>query len=87
MSLSDDDHRRIHPGIRPNYTGEYGGLAAVYRKQGLSEKQIAKRIISNATRAIEGEKVLDECNKKGILSRLLSFFSKTSYSIRVILQP
>lgn len=38
-------------------------MGEAYRKMGLSEEEIANRILCKTTRIIEGKKELDECDK------------------------
>ena len=45
-----------------HYTGVWKDMATIYRKQGLSEEEIAERVICKTTKLVEGRKGLDECD-------------------------
>jgi hypothetical protein len=47
-----------------HYTGVWKEMAVIYRKQGLSEEEIADRVLCKTTKLVEGRKGLDECDKK-----------------------
>jgi len=47
-----------------DYDGVWKEMAVIYCQQGLSEEEIAERIICKTTKVIEGEIGLDECDKK-----------------------
>lgn len=45
------------------YDGIWEDMATAYRKMGLSEEEIAKKILCKTTKVIEGKKGLGECDK------------------------
>ena len=47
-----------------HYTGACESMAVIYRKQGLSEEEIAERVICKTAKVIEGRIWIDECDKK-----------------------
>lgn len=51
-------------GYNKGVTGPLGNMLVVYRSQGLSEKEIALRLLCKTTKIIEGKKGLGECDKK-----------------------
>ena len=46
-----------------HYTGVWAEMATIYRKMGLSEEEIAERILCKTTKVIERNKGLGECDK------------------------
>ena len=44
-------------------TGVWKDMETIYRKMGLSEEEIAKRILCKTTKVTEGKKGLGECDK------------------------
>ena len=44
--------------------GVWKEMREIYRKMGLSEEEIANRIICKTTKSIERENGLNECDKK-----------------------
>ncbi len=46
-----------------HYTGAWEEMATIYRKQELSEEEIAERALYKPTKVIEKEKGLGECDK------------------------
>lgn len=47
-----------------HYGGAWNKIAVIYRKQGLSEEEIAERVICKTAKVIEGRIWIDECDKK-----------------------
>lgn len=48
--------------MQNSLSGTWKNMEIIYRKMGLSEEEIAKRILCKTTKIVEGKKGLGECD-------------------------